>query len=242
MNEVIRFNEQQVKGMTSLQIAEVTGKQHSHVMRDIRNIIKGGASESNFGLSSYKQEQPNGGTKDVPMFNLTPKGCLILASGYDVVLREKIIDKLEEYQQKEKADMFQVPQSFSEALMLAAKQQQLIEQQKKEIEAAAPKVEFFDAVADSKDAIAMEAVAKTLNFKGVGRNKLFEILRDKQILLSNNLPYQKYIDRGYFRTIEQKYTIPAGETRISIKTLVFQKGVNFIQGILLHLGYKYNEQ
>lgn len=227
----------QEKGMTSLEIAETTGRRHSDVMRDIRTILEQGASERNFALASYFDKQG----KTRPMYELTAKGCLILASGYNVVLREKIIDKLEEYRSKEKQESFQVPQSFSEALMLAAKQQQLIEQQKKEIEAAAPKVEFFDAVADSKDAIAMEAVAKTLNFRGVGRNKLFEILREKQILLPNNMPYQKYIDRGYFRTIEQKYTIPTGETRISIKTLVFQKGVNFIQGVLLHLGYIYNE-
>lgn len=238
MNDVIQFGEnRKIQGMTSLQIADVTGKRHSDVMRDVRSILEQGASERNFALASYDDKQG----KPRPMYELTPKGCLILASGYDVVLREKIIDKLEEYRSMEKTGNFQVPQTFAEALMLAAKQQQLIEQQQKQIEAATPKIEFFDAVADSKDAIAMEAVAKTLNFRGVGRNKLFEILRDKQILLQNNMPYQKYIDRGYFRTIEQKYTIPSGETRISIKTLVFQKGVNFIQGVLLHLGYKYNE-
>lgn len=43
------------------------------------------------------------------MFNLTPKGCLILASGYDPVLREKIVNKLEEYQQQEKANMVMLP-------------------------------------------------------------------------------------------------------------------------------------
>lgn len=82
--------------MTSLEIAEITGKQHAHVMRDIRNLLEQGVSESNFGLSSYKQGQPNGGTKDVPCFVLTKKGCLILASGYDALLREKIIDRWEE--------------------------------------------------------------------------------------------------------------------------------------------------
>lgn len=78
-----------------MEIAELTGKQHSHVMRDIRNLLEQGVSESNFGLSSYKQQQPNGGFKDVSCYYLTKKGSLILASGYDAVLREKIIDRWE---------------------------------------------------------------------------------------------------------------------------------------------------
>lgn len=95
-----------------------------------------------------------------------------------------------------------------------------------------PKADFFDAVTDSKDAIEIGKVAKVLNYPGVGRNKLFEILRDKGVLMRDNIPYQKYIDNGCFRTVEQKYSIPTGETRISIKTLVYQKGVDYIRKIL----------
>lgn len=95
-----------------------------------------------------------------------------------------------------------------------------------------PKEEFFDAVADSKDAIEIGKVAKVLNYPGIGRNKLFEILRSKGVLMKDNVPYQKYIDNGCFRTIEQKYSMPDGETRISIKTLVYQKGVDYIRKIL----------
>lgn len=95
-----------------------------------------------------------------------------------------------------------------------------------------PKEEFFDAVTGSKDAIEIGKVAKVLDYPGIGRNKLFEILRDKKILMKDNIPYQKYIDNGYFRTIEQRYTVPDGETRISIKTLVYQKGVDYIRMIL----------
>lgn len=95
-----------------------------------------------------------------------------------------------------------------------------------------PKADFFDAVADSKDAIEIGKVAKVLDFPGIGRNKLFEILRAKKILMKNNIPYQKFIDNGCFRTIEQKYSMPDGETRISIKTLVYQKGVDYIRKIL----------
>lgn len=54
-------------GMTSLEISEVTGRSHRHVMRDIRNLLDQGVSQSNFGLSSYQQPQPNGGYKEVPI-------------------------------------------------------------------------------------------------------------------------------------------------------------------------------
>lgn len=121
--------------MTSLEIAEITGKNHSHIMRDIRNLLSQGVSESNFGLSSYKQAQPNGGTKNVPCYELTKKGCLILASGYDALLRERIINRWEELEKEKRNGGFIVPQSFSEALMLAAKQQMQIEDMQRNIEA-----------------------------------------------------------------------------------------------------------
>lgn len=75
----------------------------------------------------------------------------------------------------------------------------------------------------------MDQVAKVLAIPSIGRNKLFELLRNMGVLQSNNIPYQAYIDRGYFRTIEAKYTKPNGDTCINIKTLVYQKGVDYIR-------------
>lgn len=94
-----------------------------------------------------------------------------------------------------------------------------------------PKAEFFDAVAGSKDAIDVGQAAKVLNF-GKGRTTLFKILREEKILDKDNIPYQEYIDRGYFRTVEQKYSKPDGSTHINIKTLVYQKGLDYIRKIL----------
>ena len=104
-----------------------------------------------------------------------------------------------------------------------------------QIEEAKPKVEFFDAVAESKDAISIGECAKVLNM-GIGRNKLFEFLRQQKILRENNEPYQKYIDLGYFRQIEQKWHTPEGDTKIYIKTLVYQKGLDFIRKLLIEKG------
>ena len=120
-NDLIQFGEtHKAQGMTSLQIAEVTGKNHAHVMRDIRNLLEQGVNESNFGLVNYKDKK--GEVR--PMYELTPKGCLILASGYDPILREKIVNKLEEYQQKERANIISLPnfEDPAEAAMAWAKE------------------------------------------------------------------------------------------------------------------------
>lgn len=124
-----------------------------------------------------------------------------------------------------------IPQTYVEALRLAADQAEQIEQQNLQLLEAKPKVEFFDAVADSKDAIEIASVAKVLGIKGMGRNNLFELLRNKKILMNNNCPYQKYVDGGYFRVLEQKFCKPNGDTCINIKTLVYQKGVDYIRKV-----------
>ena len=93
----------------------------------------------------------------------------------------------------------------------------------------APKAAFFDQVADSKTALQMRDVAAALNIPGWGRNKIFELLRAKGILDDRNVPYRRYQDAMYFRVIEQKFTDEGGETHISLKTLVYQRGVDFIR-------------
>ena len=75
--------------ITSLEVAELTGKNHKNVLADIRNIISqlGEGPGLNFQPGSYKDAQ----NQERPMFNLTKEGCLCLVSGYDANLRMKII-------------------------------------------------------------------------------------------------------------------------------------------------------
>ena len=116
------------------------------------------------------------------------------------------------------------------------KQKKLLQQQNQEqqllLEEQQPKVEFYDDVAGSKDAVAMKEVAKVLGIKGMGRNKLFKFLRDKKILARNNMPYQEYVDRGYFRVIEQRYNTNNGDIKITFTTLVYNKGIEYIRKLL----------
>lgn len=106
------------------------------------------------------------------------------------------------------------------------------ERQREQLAIEAPKVDFYNAVTGSKDTIDIGEAAKVLAIKGIGRNKLFELLRDKGILMQNNQPYQKYIDAGYFRTIESSYTTPDGMTHVNIKTVVYQRGLDYIRKVV----------
>jgi anti-repressor protein len=115
-----------------------------------------------------------------------------------------------------------VPQTFAEALRLAADQAE-------QIALMAPKADFFDTVTGSTTAVSMSIVAKTLNM-GIGRNRIFEILRSKGILDKNNIPYQRYCgEKGYFRVIESPFEKKDGTVSISFTTVVYQKGLDFIR-------------
>ena len=102
---------------------------------------------------------------------------------------------------------------------------QIVEQQK-------PKAEFYDCVTGSKDTVDMKECAKVINFRGWGRNKIFEFLRQKSVLDRSNQPYQRYCDMQYFRIIESRYVLPTGEVKISLKTVVYQKGLDFIRKLI----------
>lgn len=129
-----------------------------------------------------------------------------------------------------------LPKTLPEALRAYALEVEQGDMLRAQLAEAQPAVEFYDQVADSKDAIPIADAARVLNVTGVGQNKLFTFLRERRILQSNqanwNMPYQEYIGRGYFRVVENKWQDAKGETRISTKTLVLQKGLDYIRKAL----------
>lgn len=116
--------------MSSIEISELTGRPHANVMRDIKNLLKQGVSEINFDLASYKDKQG----KDRPMFHLTKKGCLILASGYNPMLREKIIDRWESLETGKATPVCQAPQTQAELILQLAQQNVERERKMKELD------------------------------------------------------------------------------------------------------------
>lgn len=103
------------------------------------------------------------------------------------------------------------------------KDARLLAEQK--IEEQRPLVDFANQVSGTTSLIDMNQMAKLLKDEhiSIGRNRLFEILRQKEILRSNNEPYQRYIESGYFKLKEGTYETPYG-TKTYCKTLVTGKG------------------
>lgn len=123
---------------------------------------------------------------------------------------------------------FAIPQTLHEALRLAA---DLAEQNAKQavlIEDMTPKAEFHDRVTQSPDMMTVAEVAKILR---TGPRRMFEFLKVEGLLMKSNLPYQNYLDRGLFRVVESAWTDKFGRNRVTPKTVVTQKGLQYIQGL-----------
>lgn len=119
--------------------------------------------------------------------------------------------------------MFNVPQTMSEALFLAARLQ-------KEIEENRPLVAFAQTAAQSEDSILIRELAKICCKNGVeiGQNRLFKRLREWGMLFPKSTePYQEYVDRGYFEVVEGTHE-NSGGIGLHKTTRVLPKGQQYI--------------
>lgn len=96
-----------------------------------------------------------------------------------------------------------------------------------------PLVEFANQVSNTDNLIDMNAMAKLAIEENIpiGRNRLFCWLRKNQILMSDNLPYQRYIDRGYF-VVKESVFDTGSMTKTYQQTYVTGKGQAYIIGRL----------
>ena len=96
-----------------------------------------------------------------------------------------------------------------------------------------PLVEFANQVSNTDNLIDMNAMAKLAIEENIpiGRNRLFCWLRKNQILMSDNLPYQRYIDRGYF-VVKESVFETGSMTKTYQQTYVTGKGQAYIIGRL----------
>lgn len=123
--------------MSSLEIAELTGKAHHHVMRDIREVLEAiGDRPSKFGYTIERPNPKGGRPIPSPCYRLPKDLVFTLVTGYSVQLRHKVVTRWMELEAAAYAAPaaalpapYAIPQSFAQALQLAADQAKLIEEQ-----------------------------------------------------------------------------------------------------------------
>jgi anti-repressor protein len=149
--------------------------------------------------------------KEISMLQRTKKGK---EARLYFLAREEQAKKLERLQ-------IQIPQTFAEALQLAA-------DQAKQLELQAPKVKFADSILESNTSISVSQMAKIL---GYGPNNFFSMLRDSDILMKfasrKNTPYQRFIDAGYFEVTERAW-VKGEKEGITFVTRVTPKGQKYL--------------
>ena len=96
-----------------------------------------------------------------------------------------------------------------------------------------PLVEFANQVSNTDNLIDMNAMAKLARAENipVGRNKLYVWLKSMRVLMANNLPYQAFIDRGYFAVKESIFEVN-GLKKTYQQTFVTGKGQGFVINLL----------
>lgn len=225
MNTAILTTGPRTTTMSSLQIADITGKPHRNVTGDIARILAEVEIDEQGFLHTYRDSQ----NREQKCYHLPRRECDLVVSGYSVKYRLAIIDRWHEL---EAGQRFDVPKTMGEALRLAADLQDAIMIQDAQLKIAAPKVEFYDTVTESAD-VCQLAVAAQVAKLPFGRNILFQKLRELGVLFSggdrHNLPKQIFIQRGLFTVNERKFERPdTGEPIVTFTTYATQKGIAWI--------------
>lgn len=139
-NQLTALNTNTTLTMSSREIAELTGKMHTHVIRDIRHMIAHLGDEPNL-VHVVETKDARGYTE---RFDLPKDLTITLVSGYNVQMRYAITKRWMELEEQAKGAAFRVPQSLPEALRLAAELAEKNEQLALENKEMAPKAVVFD--------------------------------------------------------------------------------------------------
>ena len=217
----------------SRSVAEHFGKQHKNVLQTIENL----AAENPATKFLFQKTTFENRGKQYPMYLMNRDGFSLLVMGFT---RTKALEWKLKYIEAFNAMERKLKEATYDSYMISdpvERAKKWIEEEKErqklraENKVMLPKAQFYDMVANTESLFSMADVAKTLDM-GIGRNKLFAFLRDKGILDKDNHPYQKYVDAGYMRLIENH--CKAGDNDVVYKcTYVKQKGIDYIRKILL---------
>lgn len=203
--------------MTSLQIAEITGKPHNDVMKAIRKMEPAWerVQEGKFSLMQEEVETNNGGHKMRPYYSLNKEECLYIATKFNDEARAKLIKRWKELEEQSKPS---VPQNYLEALESLVKaekekQQLALENKQKDetiitiskanvelgnkITEMLPKVSYYDRILQSNATMTITQTAQDYGMSAIAMNKELESMRIQHKERGQWILYAQFLKGGY---------------------------------------------
>lgn len=231
--------------VSSRQVAENFGKEHSKVIRSIEGIANFGDTQGMFHKVSYVNEQ-NG--QEYKEYLMNRDGFSLLVMGFTgkeaMAWKLKYIEAFNAMEKKLSKPQLTLTEQMAQGLLAA---QQLLSEKNKQvehltatIEQQKPKVIFADAVSASKTSILIGDLAKLIRQNGVevGQKRLFEWLRNNGWLMksgnSKNMPTQRGMEMKLFEVKEGSYVDSNGVNVVTKTTKVTGKGQQYFVNIFLN--------
>ena len=217
--------QQTVKTMSSLEIAELTGKRHDNVMADIRKMLSEIELNAPDFLGTYKTTQGN----EYPCFYLPKRETIILVSGYNIKMRTAIIDRWDELERQA-----QQPKELSrfEILQLAMQAEQENIELRGQLAIAQPKAQALDVISTASNSLNIRETAKTL---GIQEKKFINwcinhdwLYRDTKGKLC---PIAHRVQNRFLEQRAVSYNKPNGEIGVSTQAMFSAKALTHLAKI-----------
>ena len=167
--------------MSSEELASLLNIRHDNVRQAANNL-------KSIGVITFTEISVKGNGRPKMVMQFDRRNSIVMAAKLNDRFMGAVVDRWIELETPIQSP--QLPQSFAQALQLAANQALQLEQQ-------APKVEFHDKLVNNESSYCIRDAAKSINQRP---NKFKEWLRDNKYLCMNSLPMQRFIDQGLFVT------------------------------------------
>lgn len=176
--------------MSSREISDVVESRHDNVKRTIETLTKKR-------LISFTQTEEKTGGRKASVYHVNKRDSYVVVAQLCPEFAARLVDRWQELENQQAPSL---PQSFAEALQLAADQAKQIEQQEQALALAAPKVEFVDRYADSDGLKGFREVCKLLGVKETAFRRFLESEKIMYRLAGKLTAYAEHIQAGRFST------------------------------------------
>jgi len=181
MNTLTQNN---IKTMSSREIADLCEKQHGHVKRDIETMCQ----QIEIDASKFGYTYIDASNRRQFEYMLDKDLTITLVTGYNAQLRYRIVKRWQELEANATSPV--IPQSFADALQLAA-------DQARQLELAKPKISHYDNVVERAGLLNATQVAQKVRLSAVAMNKILDELGVYNKAVKRSRVFQQwFIDKG----------------------------------------------